>query len=118
MERIYEMIADARAKKASDIHISEGLPVWYRINGRLLPAEVQLQESGIRGMLEALLDEKHRAAFERGEDADFSLTTPEGYRQRVNVFRQQKKLATRRVRKRKMRQTIIATQQTQKNPAV
>lgn len=93
MERIYEMIADARAKKASDIHISEGLPVWYRINGRLLPAEVQLQESGIRGMLEALLDEKHRAAFERGEDADFSLTTPEGYRQRVNVFRQQKKLA-------------------------
>lgn len=71
MERIYEMIADARAKKASDIHISEGLPVWYRINGRLLPAEVQLQGSGIRGMLEALLDEKHRAAFERGEDADF-----------------------------------------------
>ena len=30
----------------------------------------------------------------------------------------QKKLATRRVRKRKMRQTIIAIQQTQKNPAV
>lgn len=78
MERIYEMIADARAKKASDIHISEGLPVWYRINGRLLPAEAQFQGSGIRGMLEALLDEKHRAAFDRGEDADFSLTTPGG----------------------------------------
>lgn len=93
MTDICEIIRDARKKGASDIHISEAMPLWYRVNGRLREAELQPSPEEVRSLLLSLLSERHRAAFETGEDADFSLETPEGERQRVNVFRQQKKLA-------------------------
>lgn len=93
MTDICEIIRDARKKGASDIHISEAMPMWYRVNGRLQAAELQPSPEEVRSLLLSLLSERHRAAFEAGEDADFSLETPEGERQRVNVFRQQKKLA-------------------------
>ena len=93
MTDICEIIRDARKKGASDIHISEAMPMWYRVNGRLREAELQPSPEEVRSLLLSLLSERHRAAFEAGEDADFSLETPEGERQRVNVFRQQKKLA-------------------------
>ena len=93
MTDICEIIRDARKKGASDIHISEAMPLWYRVNGRLREAELQPSPEEVRSLLLSLLSERHRAAFEAGEDADFSLETPEGERQRVNVFRQQKKLA-------------------------
>ena len=35
MTDICEIIRDARKKGASDIHISEAMPLWYRVNGRL-----------------------------------------------------------------------------------
>lgn len=93
MTDICEIIRDARKKGASDIHIFEAMPMWYRVNGRLQAAELQPSPEEVRSLLLSLLSERHRAAFEAGEDADFSLETPEGERQRVNVFRQQKKLA-------------------------
>ena len=93
MTDICEIIRDARKKGASDIHISEAMPMWYRVNGRLQAAELQPSPEEVRSLLLSLLSGRHRAAFEAGEDADFSLETPEGERQRVNVFRQQKKLA-------------------------
>ena len=36
------IIREARERKASDIHISEGMPIWYRVNGRLLPAQTDV----------------------------------------------------------------------------
>lgn len=35
-EKIDTIIREAREKKASDIHLSEGMPIWYRVNGRLI----------------------------------------------------------------------------------
>ncbi len=90
---IYEIIRDARKRGASDIHISEGMPLWYRVNGRLRASELKPSPEEVRSLLLSLLDERHRRAFEAGEDADFSLETPEGERQRVNVFQQQKRIA-------------------------
>ena len=40
------IIREARERKASDIHISEGMPIWYRVNGRLLPAQTQMCGGG------------------------------------------------------------------------
>ena len=87
------IIREAREKKASDIHISEGMPVWYRINGKLIPAQTQLPADEITGMLYAMMPDRQRMLFEQGMDADFSFQTTDGKRQRVNVFRQQKKMA-------------------------
>jgi len=87
------IIREARERKASDIHISEGMPIWYRVNGRLLPAQTQMSAEEIRGMLYAIMPMRHAEKFEKGFDADFSFQTSDGHRQRVNVFRQQKKMA-------------------------
>ena len=40
--QIHELTALARQMKASDIHISEGLPLMFRIDGRLVNAPVQM----------------------------------------------------------------------------
>ncbi len=40
--QIHVLTALARNSKASDIHISEGLPLMFRIDGHLAEAPVQL----------------------------------------------------------------------------
>lgn len=93
LEIIDNLIRDARAKKASDIHISEGMPVWYRINGRLAHAQNDLAPEQIRDVLLAMLTDRQKEAFYQGHDVDFSWQTTDGCRQRVNIFCQQKKIA-------------------------
>ena len=91
--RVDEVIRNARENRASDVHISEGMPVWYRIQGRLNPAETGVDPSETESLIIALMNEEQRQRFEQGEDVDFSIQTSDGCRQRVNVFRQQGKLA-------------------------
>ena len=90
---IEELIRDARACKASDIHISEGMPVWYRVQGSLQKGKIQPGEEEKKTMLLGMMEERHRQQFEAGKDADFAWQAADGSRQRVNVFRQQRKLA-------------------------
>lgn len=90
---IAELTALARQMQASDIHISEGLPLAFRIHGRLEPAPVQPTAAEARALILGLLDEAGRERLARGEDSDFALATPDGLRQRVNVFCQQGKAA-------------------------
>ena len=47
---IAELTALARQMQASDIHISEGLPLAFRIHGRLEPAPVQPLPRRTKGM--------------------------------------------------------------------
>lgn len=91
--RVDEVIRNARENRASDVHISEGMPVWYRIQGRLAPAELRVTPSESGELILALMNTEQRRKFEQGEDVDFSVQTSDGCRQRVNVFRQQQKMA-------------------------
>ena len=91
--KVDEMIRNARENRASDVHISEDMPVWYRIQGRLAPAELRVTPSESGELILALMNTEQRRKFEQGEDVDFSVQTSDGCRQRVNVFRQQGKLA-------------------------
>ena len=88
--QIHELTALARNSKASDIHISEGLPLMFRIDGHLAEAPVQLSAAETRSLILSLMDEAHREAITSERiDADFALVAPEGTRRRVNVFYQQ-----------------------------
>ena len=49
--QIHELTALARQMKASDIHISEGLPLMFRIDGRLVTAPVQLSVDETRSLI-------------------------------------------------------------------
>lgn len=92
--QIHELTALARNSKASDIHISEGLPLMFRIDGHLAEAPVQLSAAETRSLILSLMDEAHREALTSERiDADFALVAPDGTRSRVNVFYQQGRAA-------------------------
>ena len=90
---IAELTALARQMQASDIHISEGLPLALRIHGRREPAPVQPSAAETRALILGLLDDAGREKLAQGIDSDFALATPDGLRQRVNVFCQQGRAA-------------------------
>ena len=81
MMQIHELTALARQMKASDIHISEGLPLMFRIDGRLVNAPVQMSADETRSLILGLMDEAHReAVITERIDADFALVAPDGTR--------------------------------------
>ncbi len=88
-----QIILMARQEEASDVHISAGLPLVFRVHGVLIPALAQPDEESAEVMIRGLLNERQLKVLEEGRDLDFSLQTSDGNRQRVNVFRQQGKLA-------------------------
>ena len=87
------LIKEARIRSVSDIHITEGMHVWYRIHGCLTQAREVLKEYDIREVLLGMMNEKQRKQFEDGQDVDFAWQTTDGCRQRVNIFCEQKKIA-------------------------
>lgn len=93
MRTMEEIILNARAMGASDIHISEGLPMMLRINGSLKEALEQFSPEESRALILSMVTESQRGGLARGVDADFAIQTSDGNRQRVNVFSQQGKLA-------------------------
>ena len=92
--QIHELTALARQMKASDIHLSEGLPLMFRVDGRLMQPPVQMSADETRSLILGLMDEAHREALLTERiDADFALVAPDGTRSRVNVFFQQGRAA-------------------------
>lgn len=90
---IDSIIMDARAMRCSDIHITVGMPLMFRINGKLEQAPTQISDGDTIAMLAEMLTDQQREALEGGVDADFAIRTPDGNRQRVNVFKQDGKMA-------------------------
>ena len=81
------LIKEARVRSVSDIHITEGMHVWYRIHGYLTQAQAVLKEYDTREILFGMMTEKQRELFEEGHDVDFSWETTDGCRQRRKLRR-------------------------------
>lgn len=88
-----EIILAARARGCSDIHISEGMKLIFRVNGQMTEPGILPEDTDAAGLILTMLNERQRRFLEEGEDVDFSLTSSDGNRQRINVFRQQGRLA-------------------------
>lgn len=87
-----QMILMARQMGTSDIHISEGRPLVFRINGALQDAPMQPGEE-TKDLILSLLNDEKKSVLASGHDLDFALQTSDGNRQRINVFRYQGNLA-------------------------
>lgn len=90
---IDQIILQARRDKCSDVHISEGMDLVFRIHGAMTKPQIPMTSQETADVILGMLDAKQKARLNDGEDIDFSLTTSDGNRQRVNVFRQQGKIA-------------------------
>ncbi len=91
---IDNIIMTARQMGCSDIHMSVGMPLMFRINGRLQNAPEQPGNADTLTMIVEMITDEQRRALDEGIDADFAIKTPDGNRQRVNVFKQDGRLAT------------------------
>jgi len=88
-----QLILLARERKSSDIHMSVGMPTFFRIHGKLQDVGIELTGEEVRQLILSTLSPSQKERLEKGQDVDYAIQTSDGNRQRVNVFRQQKRLA-------------------------
>ncbi len=87
---INELLAQARGAECSDLHIACGEPPIVRKNGALIRLSDRgvMEEQAIRDIATAMLEVSGITAGFLKADVDFGYQTPDGERQRVNIFRQ------------------------------
>ncbi len=85
-----ELLKVAEDNKASDVHITVGVPPLMRVHGKMMPIpnEPRLMAEDVEALVKGIMGEFQKRAFaERGE-IDFSFGLAGMGRYRVNVFRQ------------------------------
>ena len=89
MATIYDILKIAWESKASDVHITVGIPPKMRVNGKLVTLPFDRMFPGdTMEMLLSIMSESQRARFEERGELDFSYSIPELGRYRVNAFKQ------------------------------
>ncbi len=92
--KLDELIQHAYAQKASDIHITSGSPVVFRINGILQPMDQhKLMPEDTRAILEPTMSERSMSQYEELGQTDYSFGVAGIGRCRVNVFRQRNSMS-------------------------
>lgn len=94
MADILELIDYARKNNCSDLHITANLAPVFRKNGELFESEFKMTPQQNSDLIRSLLNDDQIANLEKGIDVDFCYSTPEGFRQRVNVYKQQNNLCS------------------------
>lgn len=82
-------------EKASDLHLSPGMPPMMRIDGDLIPAKdlPPLTAEETKQLLYGVLNEKQKQEFETNLELDFAVTIPQVSIFRVNAFFQKNGIA-------------------------
>src|SRR5512136_1388729 len=88
---ISELLAFVVKNKASDLHLSAGLPPMIRVHGDVrrinLPA---MDHQQVHGMVYDIMNDAQRKHYEENLECDFSFAIPGLARFRVNAFVQQR----------------------------
>ena len=97
-KRIYmtieELLITAKENKASDVHITVGLPPKMRINGILVDMDYpRLLPPDTEAVISTMMSDKRLQQFEELGEIDFSYSIPQIGRYRVNVFHQRGSMA-------------------------
>jgi twitching motility protein PilT len=86
-----ELLAFVVKNKASDLHLSSGLPPMIRVHGDVrrinLPA---MEHKDVHGMIYDIMNDGQRKFYEENLECDFSFAVPNLARFRVNAFVQQR----------------------------
>jgi len=86
---IFGLMKKASEMKASDLHISVGVPPTCRVNGHLVPAGEQvLSSADTERFVRELLSAEQWQTVQRKGELDLALSAPNLQRFRLSVFRQ------------------------------
>lgn len=84
---ITELLAFSAKQKASDLHISAGLPPMIRIDGDIRRINLpSMDHKQVHGLVYDIMNDKQRKDFEKELETDFSFDVPGVARFRVNAF--------------------------------
>jgi twitching motility protein PilT len=88
---IAELLAFAVKNKASDLHLSSGLPPMIRVHGDIRRINLPpMEHKDVHGMMYDIMNDSQRKEFEEALECDFSFAIPGLARFRVNAFTQQR----------------------------
>lgn len=88
---ITQLLTFAYNNKASDLHLSAGMPPCVRIHGDIRKLDAPaLEQAEVHGMVYDIMSDSQRADFEKYMEIDFSFDIPGLSRFRVNAFNQQR----------------------------
>ena len=88
---ISELLAFSVKNKASDLHLSAGLPPMIRVHGDVRRINVPaLEHRQVHGMMYDIMNDGQRKHYEENLECDFSFEIPNLARFRVNAFVQQR----------------------------
>jgi len=86
---ITELLAFSVKNKASDLHLSAGLPPMIRVDGDIRRINVPaLEHKEIHALIYDIMNDKQRRDYEEFFETDFSFDLPGIARFRVNAFKQ------------------------------
>jgi twitching motility protein PilT len=86
---ITELLAFAVKNKASDLHLSAGLPPMIRVHGDMRRINLPpLEHKEVHAMVYDIMNDAQRKQFEESWECDFSFAVPNFARFRVNAFQQ------------------------------
>ena len=88
---ISELLAFSVKNKASDLHLSAGLPPMIRVHGDIRRINVPaLNNQEVRAMIYDIMSDAQRKAYEEFLEVDFSFELRDVARFRVNAFNQER----------------------------
>jgi len=84
---ISDLLAFSVKNKASDLHLSSGVPPMIRVNGDVRRINVPpLEHKDVHAMVYDIMNDGQRKIYEEGKEIDFSFEVPKLARFRVNAF--------------------------------
>ena len=82
-----ELLAFVVKNKASDLHLSSGLPPMVRVHGDIKRINIPAMEhKDVHGMIYDIMSDGQRKFYEENLECDFSFAVPNLARFRVNAF--------------------------------
>ena len=88
---IAELLTFAVKNKASDLHLSAGLPPMIRVHGDVRRINLPpMEHRDVHGMIYDIMNDAQRKDYEENLECDFSFAIPGLARFRVNAFVQQR----------------------------
>ena len=88
---ISELLAFSVKNKASDLHLSAGLPPMIRVHGDVRRINLPpLEHKDVHGMIYDIMNDSQRKAYEEMLECDFSFAIPGLARFRVNAYNQER----------------------------
>ena len=88
---ITELLAFSVKNKASDLHLSSGLPPMIRVHGDIRRINLPpMEHEDVHSMVYDIMSDSQRKHYEENLECDFSFAVPNLARFRVNAFRQER----------------------------